>query len=164
MQLYILIRSLFPGALGYLWWVTPSCKLCGEAVDRDIFPPSSSLPLLLSPQTFSLLLFFPHCTPLRRQNQKSGNQRGKRVGCIVEALPQQVRAGRSAQPLEVCSALGFFAGPAAFHSGGVKAGLPTPVFETSSNCRLLPSSYLTFSVISGTLWGWCTVPQAMVSS
>ena len=153
MQLYILIRSLFPGALGYLWWVAPSCRSCGEAVDTDIFPPSPPLPLLPPPQTLLLLLFFPHCTPLCRQDQKPNNQREKNVRYVVEALPWVVRPGRSAPPLVSLQDL------LAFITVVLRLGFPSPYFrplKTVIFCMVVTSA---FSVIKGTSWGWCTIPH-----
>lgn len=123
MQLYILIRSLFPGALGYLWWVAPSCKLCGEAVDRDIFAPSPPLPLPPPSQALLLLSFFPPSTPLCRQDQKSNNQREKNVRYIVGALPWEARPERSAYPLASWQA------PLPFTVLPLTLGFPSPYFR-----------------------------------
>lgn len=164
MQLYILIRSLFPGALGYLWWVAPSCKLCGEVVDRDIFPPSPPLPLPPPPQTLLLLLFFPHCTPLCRQDQKSSNQREKNVGYIVETLPWEVRSGRPSHPLVSLQDL------LAFIAVVLRLGFPSPYFRPLKTVIFRTAVTSAFSVINGTSWGWCTIahlklwPEDMVSS
>lgn len=156
MQLYILIRSLFPGALGYLWWVAPFCKWCGETVDRDIFPPSPPLhlpPPPPPPQTLLLLLFFPHCTLSCRQDQKSSNQRGKNVRYIVETLPWEVRPGRSAHPLVPLQDL------LAFIVVVLRLGFPSPYFRPLKTVIFCTAVTSAFSVINGTSWGWCTIPR-----
>lgn len=153
MQLYILIRSLFPVALGYLRWVAPSCKLCGEAVSRGIFTPSSSLLLPSPPQTFLLLLFFPHCIPLCRQDKKSSNRREKNVRYIVEALPWEVRPGRSAHPLVSLQDL------LAFTVVVLRLGFPSPYFRPLKTVIFCTAVTSAFSVINGTSWGWCTIPH-----
>lgn len=150
MQLYILIRSMFPGALGYLWWVAPSCKLCGEAVDRDIFPLSPPLPLPPPPQTLWLLLFFSHYTPLCRRNKKSSNQREKNVGFIVEALPWEVRPGRSTRPLVSLQA---------FIVVVLRLRVSSPDFKPLKTVIFGTAVTLALSVINGISWGWCAIPH-----
>lgn len=75
MQLYILIRSLFPGAPAYLWWVAPFCKSCGEAVNKDRFPPSAPYPFLTLHRLFcsspsSLNAHFCVAKPKTQQSER----------------------------------------------------------------------------------------------
>lgn len=148
MQLYILIRSLFPRALGYLWWVAPSCKLGGVVVDRDIFPPSPPLPLP-TPSCTLLLLSFPLC----KQDRKVSNQREKNATSTEEALPWVVRPGRSTHPLVSLQDL------LAFMVVVLRLGFPALYFRPLNPVIICTTVTSAFPVISDTSWGWRTIPQ-----